>query len=281
MLLVTGGAGFIGSNVVASLNEAGRADIVVNDTLGKDGKWRNLQKRQLADFVPPAELRQWLAGRKLDAVIHLGAISETTARDGDAVIETNFRLSLALLDRPQALFERLELDDAGCAPVQRIWAGTHRHGRGHDRQRECQRQRGSDADRGHPVDRLGIEVRLRDNAGHDNRHAQRDREGGGTSCEATAEPLSKKHENWNRGQRSRKIEKHEHAARAPANAAARHVVELARWQPRISDQDLDRHDREQKPHTEHLNRQWATHSTPSLWLAGHLCSIAKGSRLSE
>ena len=40
MLLVTGGAGFIGSNVVASLNEAGRTDIVVNDLLGKDNKWR-------------------------------------------------------------------------------------------------------------------------------------------------------------------------------------------------------------------------------------------------
>ena len=98
MLLVTGGAGFIGSNVVASLNEAGRTDVVVNDILGKDGKWRNLQKRQLADFVPPADLARWLAGRKLDAVIHLGAISETTARDGDAVIENNFRLSLSLLD---------------------------------------------------------------------------------------------------------------------------------------------------------------------------------------
>ncbi len=98
MLLVTGGAGFIGSNVVASLNDAGRADVVVNDVLGKDGKWRNLQKRQLADFVPPADLMRWLDGRKLDAVIHLGAISETTARDGDAVIEANFRLSLALLD---------------------------------------------------------------------------------------------------------------------------------------------------------------------------------------
>ncbi len=98
MLLVTGGAGFIGSNVVASLNEAGRTDIVVNDVLGKDGKWRNLQKRQLADFVPPADLMRWLEGRKLEAVIHLGAISETTARDGDLVIDTNFRLSLALLD---------------------------------------------------------------------------------------------------------------------------------------------------------------------------------------
>jgi ADP-L-glycero-D-manno-heptose 6-epimerase len=98
MLLVTGGAGFIGSNVVASLNEAGRTDVVVNDTLGSDGKWRNLAGRQLADFVPPADLMRWLDGRKLEAVIHLGAISSTTATDGDLVIESNFRLSLRLLE---------------------------------------------------------------------------------------------------------------------------------------------------------------------------------------
>src|SRR3954465_13801773 len=98
MLLVTGGAGFIGSNVVAALNDAGRADVAVCDVLGHDGKWRNLAKRQLADIVPPAELPEWLKGRRLDAIIHLGAISETTATDGDLVIETNFRLSMRLLD---------------------------------------------------------------------------------------------------------------------------------------------------------------------------------------
>jgi ADP-L-glycero-D-manno-heptose 6-epimerase len=98
MLLVTGGAGFIGSNVVAALNDAGRSDVAVCDVLGHDGKWRNLAKRQLADFVPPSELSAWLSGRRLEAVIHLGAISETTATDGDLVIETNFRLSLRLLD---------------------------------------------------------------------------------------------------------------------------------------------------------------------------------------
>ncbi|MCP4619347.1 MAG: ADP-glyceromanno-heptose 6-epimerase [Bradyrhizobium sp.] len=98
MLLVTGGAGFIGSNVVAALNDAGRSDVAVCDLLGQDGKWRNLAKRQLADIVPPGELLDWLKGCKVDAVVHLGAISETTATDGDLVIETNFRFSMRLLD---------------------------------------------------------------------------------------------------------------------------------------------------------------------------------------
>ncbi|MBV9556526.1 MAG: ADP-glyceromanno-heptose 6-epimerase [Pseudolabrys sp.] len=99
MILVTGGAGFIGSNVVASLNEAGRTDVAVNDILGADdAKWRNLAKRQVADMIPPADLMRWLDGRKLDAIIHMGAISDTTATDAGLVMENNFRTSLRLLD---------------------------------------------------------------------------------------------------------------------------------------------------------------------------------------
>ncbi len=98
MILVTGGAGFIGSNVVASLDKAGGADIAVNDVLGAGDKWHNLAKHRIADFVPPADLTAWLSGRRLDAVIHMGAISDTTATDGDVVMESNFRLSLRLLD---------------------------------------------------------------------------------------------------------------------------------------------------------------------------------------
>ena len=98
MLLVTGGAGFIGSNVVASLNETGRSDIAVNDILGTGQKWRNLGKRRLAEFIPAGDLLRWLDGRKLDAVVHMGAISSTTEADVDLLMENNFRLSLRLFE---------------------------------------------------------------------------------------------------------------------------------------------------------------------------------------
>ncbi|HEU5018878.1 MAG TPA: ADP-glyceromanno-heptose 6-epimerase [Pseudolabrys sp.] len=97
MFLVTGGAGFIGSNVVAALAGAGE-DVAVNDLLGHGDKWRNLAKHRIADFVPPADLTAWLEDRRLDAVIHMAAVSDTTATDGDLVMESNFRLSLHLLD---------------------------------------------------------------------------------------------------------------------------------------------------------------------------------------
>ena len=90
MILVTGAAGFIGSNFVAMLNERGRTDLVLCDRLRGGGKWRNLRSAALADFILPAELEAWLARRGApDAVIPMGAISATTATDGDEVIDTN------------------------------------------------------------------------------------------------------------------------------------------------------------------------------------------------
>ncbi len=98
MLLVTGGAGFIGSNIVAGLNAAGITDIAVNDIFGTGQKWRNLAGRRLADVVPASDLLCWLPGRKLDAVVHMGAISSTTEKDVDLLIENNFILSLRLFE---------------------------------------------------------------------------------------------------------------------------------------------------------------------------------------
>lgn len=99
MIVVTGGAGFIGSNIVASLNEAGRNDVVVCDCLGSEGKWQTLAQRVVQDIIPPDELMSWLDNRTdIDAIIHMGANSSTLAQDGDEVMKNNFRFSLQLLD---------------------------------------------------------------------------------------------------------------------------------------------------------------------------------------
>jgi len=99
MIVLTGGAGFIGSNIAADLNDAGVSDLVLADTLGVGSKWRNIAKRRFFDFVFPQEIEAFLAGRgDVSAVIHMGANSSTSARDGDEIIRSNFRLSTRLWD---------------------------------------------------------------------------------------------------------------------------------------------------------------------------------------
>jgi len=94
--LVTGGAGFIGSHLVDALAARG-AEVVVVDWLGDQGKWRNLARPLLAGIVPPEELRAfWDRAPPITAVVHLGAISDTTATDADLVAATNLTLPLWL-----------------------------------------------------------------------------------------------------------------------------------------------------------------------------------------
>jgi len=94
MILVTGGAGFIGSNLHAALAEAGY-ETVISDWLGSDGRWRNLRHHPPGQLVPPEALHTFLSEhrQKLSAIVHLGAISETTATDGDLVWRSNVALS--------------------------------------------------------------------------------------------------------------------------------------------------------------------------------------------
>jgi ADP-L-glycero-D-manno-heptose 6-epimerase len=93
MILVTGGAGFIGSNLHAALVRRGHETVVV-DRLGEGAKWRNLAKHPPARLIPPLEIDTFLDSRPpLEMVYHLGAISETTATDGDEVWATNVELS--------------------------------------------------------------------------------------------------------------------------------------------------------------------------------------------
>ncbi len=97
MYLVTGGAGFIGSNLVAALSEGG-ARVAVCDRLGSGDKWRNLAKRELHALVPPEGLDDLLAaeGASVKAVLHLGAITSTTETDADLLLRVNFGLSQRL-----------------------------------------------------------------------------------------------------------------------------------------------------------------------------------------
>jgi ADP-L-glycero-D-manno-heptose 6-epimerase len=94
---VTGGAGFIGSNIVARLAEHRELDVVVCDRLREAelGKWRNIAKHPIGDFVAPEAMFDWLERRwrDVEVVVHMAAISSTTEPDADKIVHSNFTLS--------------------------------------------------------------------------------------------------------------------------------------------------------------------------------------------
>lgn len=101
-IVVTGAAGFIGSNIVRALNERGQTEIIAVDNLTNGDKFRNLVDCDIVDYL---DKRDFLSGLHagdfdgaIEAVLHQGACSDTMASDGRYVMDNNHRYSLALLE---------------------------------------------------------------------------------------------------------------------------------------------------------------------------------------
>lgn len=99
MIVVTGGAGFIGSNIISGLNKRGYADILAVDDLTDGDKFVNLSRYQIADYLHKDVFRSRVADNglgKIEAVFHQGACSDTTERNGHYMMDNNYRVTLEL-----------------------------------------------------------------------------------------------------------------------------------------------------------------------------------------
>ncbi len=99
MILLTGGAGFIGSAMLAKLNQEGIDDIVVIDSLKSSEKWKNLQGKSFIDYLDKSQLMSSIDKfEHVEAVIHMGACSATTELDADYLMNNNFKYSRDLAE---------------------------------------------------------------------------------------------------------------------------------------------------------------------------------------
>ena len=100
MIIVTGGAGFIGSALIAALNSRGITDILVVDQLGTNEKWKNLKNLSFADYVEKDDFLEMVLDNKLcppiEALFHLGACSSTTETDASYFIKNNYEYTKLL-----------------------------------------------------------------------------------------------------------------------------------------------------------------------------------------
>jgi ADP-L-glycero-D-manno-heptose 6-epimerase len=100
MIVITGGAGFIGSGVVRHLNDKNRTNLLISEELGTDEKWKNLVGKRFRDIVRPDVLLSYLQGREdeIEAIIHLGACANTLECDASFLLENNYRTTQKLCE---------------------------------------------------------------------------------------------------------------------------------------------------------------------------------------